>query len=170
MAFHVDYWDQLGWPDRFAAEAYSNRQRALAREGLISQVYTPGIVVNSQEWRGWFNGRRDLPENNTQPGVLHVSLDGNTLNVNFAQDRRLILNFALLGMGLETQVKAGENHGKKLKHDFVVLSHWQQQGTKQWQIKMPEQEDHGQQRTVLAVWLNSPDSLKIIQAAASYID
>jgi hypothetical protein len=50
LAFHVDYWDQLGWKDRWAQVAFSNRQRKLVAQGILSQVYKPAVVVVSQEW------------------------------------------------------------------------------------------------------------------------
>jgi len=170
MAFHVDYWDQLGWPDRFATVENSNRQRSLVREGLISQVYTPGIVINSEEWRGWFHGLRQPPTHTEQPGALQASLKGKQLAVKFEQPDTLVLNMAWLGNGLETTVKAGENKGKKLQHDFVVLQHWQQTGKKNWQVTVPPAPDKGQQQTALAIWLTKPGSLEIIQATATYID
>jgi len=49
LAFHVDYWDALGWPDRFASRRHTARQRAYARNGRLSQVYTPAFVVGGNE-------------------------------------------------------------------------------------------------------------------------
>ena len=46
-AIHVDYWDRLGWKDRFARTEFADWQQALMQQGLLPQVYTPGIVVNS---------------------------------------------------------------------------------------------------------------------------
>ena len=54
VAFHVDYWDYIGWPDRFATKAFGERQRNYARGGNVASVYTPGFVVHGEEWRGWF--------------------------------------------------------------------------------------------------------------------
>jgi hypothetical protein len=51
VAFHVDYWDYLGWRDRFADPAHAERQRTLAGQGLLSTVYTPGLVLDGKEWR-----------------------------------------------------------------------------------------------------------------------
>lgn len=53
IAFHVSYWDYLGWHDSFALDEYSQRQRAYANLGKTG-VYTPGFFVNGQEWRGFF--------------------------------------------------------------------------------------------------------------------
>ncbi|TPW10725.1 MAG: hypothetical protein FD130_2142 [Halothiobacillaceae bacterium] len=60
LAFHVDYWDYLGWRDRFAHPEHTARQQTYAAIGGIKTVYTPGLVLNGREWRGWFE-RRTLP-------------------------------------------------------------------------------------------------------------
>lgn len=57
LAFHVDYWNDLGWPDRFASKTFTDRQREYARQGYLSSVYTPGFVLRGDEWRGWFMRR-----------------------------------------------------------------------------------------------------------------
>lgn len=56
LAFHVDYWDQLGWKDRWAEATFSDRQRKLVKQGILSQVYSPAVVVASKEWRAWYRG------------------------------------------------------------------------------------------------------------------
>src|SRR5271165_1705051 len=45
LAYHVDYWNQLGWTDRFSASDFTKRQRAYARKMGSSNVYTPQMVV-----------------------------------------------------------------------------------------------------------------------------
>src|SRR3954471_24065910 len=49
--FHVGYWDYIGWVDRFASPAYTDRQRQLASWNRLSSIYTPQIVRNGQDWR-----------------------------------------------------------------------------------------------------------------------
>jgi hypothetical protein len=99
VAFHVDYWDDIGWKDRFDSPAYTERQRTYERQGAVSAVYTPG--------------------------VLRATLAGNSVSVRFrprmAQSARFVVNLAVLGSGLTTAVQAGENRGRQLRHDFVVL-------------------------------------------------
>ena len=125
VAFHVDYWDRLGWRDRFAKPEFTSRQQHYAAAWGGDSVYTPGFVVNGKEWRGWFGGNA-TPTSSTKVGVFRVSLgaDGK-LSASFipetTQLRGLALNVALLGNDLESDVKRGENNGRKLRHDFVVL-------------------------------------------------
>ncbi len=168
LAFHVDYWDGLGWPDRFAKAAYSERQRQWVSEGLLSQVYTPGFIVNNREWRGWFNGRALQQPDAANLGILHATLDGQQLSIHFDSDETLTAHIAILGMGLRSRVEAGENRGRMLAHDFVVLNKQQVNGQRYWQLtldKRPEQEQRA-----LAIWLTAPGSLQMIQATGGYLD
>jgi hypothetical protein len=125
VSFHVDYWDRLGWRDRFAKPEFTARQQRYAAAWGGDSVYTPGFAINGKEWRGWFGGNA-VPTMSSKIGVLRVSLgDDRKLNASFipetAQPRTLALNVALLGNDLESDVKRGENSGRKLRHDFVVL-------------------------------------------------
>ena len=125
VAFHVDYWDRLGWRDRFAKPEFTSRQQRYAATWGGDSVYTPGFVINGKEWRGWF-GSNGMPTSSTKVGVLRVSLGGDRkLTATFVPEtthpRALTLNVALLGNDLESDVKRGENSGRKLRHDFVVL-------------------------------------------------
>jgi hypothetical protein len=125
VAFHVDYWDRLGWRDRFAKPEFTSRQQRYAATWGGDSVYTPGFVVNGKEWRTWFGGNA-IPTTSTKVGILRVSSgDGGKLTATFVpettQPRALTLNVALLANDLESDVKRGENSGRKLLHDFVVL-------------------------------------------------
>jgi hypothetical protein len=125
IVFHVDYWDHLGWRDRFAKPEFTSRQQHYAATWAGDSVYTPGFVLNGKEWRGWFGGEA-LPTTATKVGVLRVSFadDGKLIAIfvpETTQPRALALNVTLLGNDLESDVKRGENNGRKLRHDFVVL-------------------------------------------------
>ena len=169
LAFHVDYWDQLGWKDRFAKHLYTVRQQNQVQAGILSQVYTPGIVVNNQEWRQWFQGRRDLPRSGVNVGVLSVSLANGELTASYPSNKVLALHIAYLGMGLRSKVKAGENKDRTLYHDFVVLKTWQQTGQANWNTSLPEIPQAGQQRNAIAVWLTPIDSFNVIQATGHFL-
>lgn len=169
LAFHVDYWDQLGWQDPFAKRAFSQRQRALTQDEILSQVYTPGIVVNSQEWRQWFRGKRQVDVSKKYPGVLQVQAENGLLSAEFKTDVSLVMNVAYLGMGLQTQVERGENRGRQLAHDFVVLSHQQVTGQNHWKMQLETPPDAGQKATAIAVWLTPLHSLEMIQATATTV-
>jgi len=125
VAFHVDYWDHLGWRDRFAKAEFSERQQEYQRANAIKVVYTPGLVLNGHEWRGWFD-RKPISELAPQKvGVLEAKFSESGAAVEFTSLQRanapLVLHVAWLGFDLATAVGGGENGGKTLKHDFTVL-------------------------------------------------
>jgi hypothetical protein len=126
VAFHVDYWDYIGWPDTFAVPANARRQRDYHREGRLGSVYTPGLMANGEEWRGWFRSRVLNTEHAPDAGVLGLEVREGELDARFqpappSPAGDLFLNVATLGFGLTTQVGAGENAGRSLQHEFVVV-------------------------------------------------
>jgi hypothetical protein len=126
VAFHVDYWDQLGWPDRFASRANTERQERYAAAWHNGSVYTPGFAFSGREWRDWPN-QPEPPAGRPKSGVLRLTLrDLRTADVAFIPALSLegtpIVEVALLGMDLGSDVRRGENAGRRLRHDFVVLS------------------------------------------------
>ncbi|ROT99970.1 DUF1223 domain-containing protein [Marinobacter sp. R17] len=172
LAFHVDYWDYIGWKDRMADPAFSARQRDYVAAGDVSQAYTPGIVVNSHEWRDWFQGHRDWQSTPAKVGKMTATLDGQErLTVAYAgYQPGQRLNVAYLGMGMTSEVKAGENRGRELTHDFVVLDVARPEGGSPWSVTLPPRPQAGQARTALAVWVSPPGSPEIVQAVGGYLD
>ena len=127
VAFHVDYWNDIGWPDRFSSVSYSDRQRRYARGKGLSTVYTPGFLLNGGEWRSYFGLRHLSLDDSKNAGVLTVNVDQQTIHANYKPAgqgiNKPLLNIAILGFDLVTKVEAGENRGKQLKHDFTVLGY-----------------------------------------------
>jgi hypothetical protein len=128
VAFHVDYWDGLGWPDRFAKPAYTERQRNYAAQLGQDSVYTPEFVVSGHEWRGWFNGDRSPSAELATRGELTLTVNdgGKKASAVYtpfspAHAATCTINVALLGVNVMSDVKSGENGGRQLQHDFVVL-------------------------------------------------
>jgi hypothetical protein len=121
LAFHVNYWDKLGWPDRFANAANTERQHQLQRASGAPYVYTPQVMLNGRDWRGWGDaGIRPLAES-----ALSVSLERSGQMVSArvsgaAPDQKLAGYWAVLEDGHLSRVRAGENAGSTLKHDHVV--------------------------------------------------
>ncbi len=170
LAFHVDYWDYLGWKDRYALNEYSTRQRTQRQTGAVSSVYTPGFVVDGKEWKGWFS-RRDLPNDRNTSGRLVAEVEGDRISATYSQTAEtLVLNIALLGFDIESEIAAGENHGETLPHEFVVLNHTRHVGENgRWQVTLPENRYHEVKRFAVAVWVTSQDSLKPLQATGGWL-
>ncbi|HMV54292.1 MAG TPA: DUF1223 domain-containing protein [Rhodocyclaceae bacterium] len=134
LAFHVDDWDYIGWKDRFAKAEFSRRQRdAVARQGSRT-VYTPQVMIDGRDERGWASGlrfdraRADSPgpaaarvaieRSAGGDGAWRVRVSGSIDDPSVA--RGAYVHIALFENGLESVVQAGENRGAKLDHDFVV--------------------------------------------------
>lgn len=134
LALHVDYWDYIGWKDRYANPIYSGRQREMARVGGSGFVYTPQVMLSGKDFRGGSNAKlgeavnninQKLPKasialalNQASPQLLELA--GNVV-VPHAPDRaQAQVYLALYENGLYNEVKAGENRGEKLAHDYVV--------------------------------------------------
>lgn len=134
LAFHVDYWDSIGWPDRFGSGAFSDRQHDRVANAGSRAVYTPQAMLGERVGLPWdmtnvvLAGLRGI---NSQPSPLALDLGvtsaGNRLDVTLKAmplassslpDSALYL--ALYENGLTTQVKAGENSGALLHHERVV--------------------------------------------------
>lgn len=126
VAFHVDYWDYLGWHDRYASPAYSARQVAYRESGHLSTVYTPAFVLGGREWRGWQLHSSPASASATA-GVLRAQADATTARVRYLPEPAgagdLVAHFVRLGFDMETAVPRGENAGRRLREDFVVLAH-----------------------------------------------
>ncbi len=174
VAFHVDYWDYIGWRDSFAKPAYSERQRRYRSNNAIRSVYTPGFVVNGREWRGWFS-KRPLPTAVGAAGELRVVVNGRHLKAHYstayATDERLTLNVALLGIGLHVDVHRGENSGQRLSQDFSVLKHLMLTSTnRNWESELPKIDMPDGARPAIAVWVSPQDSQRPLQALGGWLE
>jgi hypothetical protein len=127
LAFHVDYWDYIGWKDRFAKAQYTNRQHQTAAFNHASFAYTPQVVVNGKDFKGWQFGRLNLKQAPLAP--VDVSLEAVTdkagditlkSTANGKDSKNSHVYIALYENNLVSQVNAGENNGRELKHDYVV--------------------------------------------------
>lgn len=168
IAFHVDYWDGLGWPDRFASKAYTARQRSYAAAWGSGTVYTPGFVLDGREWLG--RALESIPQPVAVTGVLSATIhNSKTVVINYQPGRpgKWEVHAALLGFGLESDVQAGENSGRKLLHDFVVLADEVKAmsvdaGAAHAEIVLPsvgDETDLG-----LAIWVTESGKLEPVQA------
>jgi hypothetical protein len=127
IAFHVDYWNYLGWNDRWSDGAFSERQRAYAQLWQSENIYTPEFVLDGREWHNWFTGKNGPKPVSEQAGLLIVtSPDRNHWLATFVPESPLNASYeihaALLAGGIVSDIKAGENAGRRLNHDFVVVN------------------------------------------------
>ena len=131
LAFHVDYWNRLGWKDVFSSAAYSKRQNQYADWLKTQSVYTPQIVVNGRkEFIGSEEGtlRNAIKSSLQKPSPLVLTLndvkfDKDKVGLNYnieGTTNNASLVLALVQKSATTNVKAGENGGRTLSHVQIV--------------------------------------------------
>ena len=176
VAYHVDYWNYIGWTDVFSSPEISKLQRSYARIWRASTVATPSIVLNGEKWRGW-RSRSLPPKNKIQgQGFLQVTLDeqgkGKVVFKGLKSGMKLTAHIAILGMGIKRHIKAGENAGRTLHHEYVALSHQTVPLSAKNQIYRQNFEYELKSPTPLkgyaiAVWIREAGSLEPLQAVGS---
>lgn len=175
LAFHVDYWDYIGWKDRFAEAKFADRQRYYAFSDQLSGVYTPGVMLNGREWRGWYYNK-PLQQANAFSCELTLQVEGHQVDIEFKpnqQQSALNISIAILGFDLTSDIKRGENRGRELKHDFVVLGHKQVKMNSTGNgfkvtTELPKAKLEAQQLAV-AAWVNKPKNLAPLQATGGWL-
>jgi hypothetical protein len=172
LAFHVDYWDRLGWKDRFASPDYTERQYVAMRANRAGFVYTPQVLVQGKdfpEWRG--RGSTVLAMAHPTPARAVIALEAESergslavkasARIAGAADRNgAALFIALADDGLASDVKAGENKGERLTHDHVVrllrtAPAPDANGDVRWQVVLPLPAERGSGSTLVAFVQNA---------------
>jgi hypothetical protein len=174
LSFHIDYWDYIGWKDRFATKQTTERQRAYARILKQRYVYTPEMVVDGRVHQPGINEgqveamladakrqstARTTPElKRLADGTLHIrlaaaKLEGPADVTLFAYDRRHA-----------TPVQRGENEGRRLDNfnvvrDFSIVSRWDG-AEAHWTVPA----DRFQPEQGLAVIVQQPDHGAVLGA------
>ena len=166
IAFHVDYWDGLGWPDRFATHANTERQQDLVRAAGGQTVYTPQVFVQGRDpglWRtagverALDGARRAAPRARIAvrarqlTDAVQVEVDASVV----AGVRDAVVHVALTENGLTSSVAAGENKGVRLEHDHVVRA-WQAgpafaaDGHAKGDVRLPLPRERGRDGAIVA--------------------
>jgi hypothetical protein len=181
VEFHVNYWDSLGWKDRFSTAETTEREYAYAA-AWGCQPYTPCFARNGVQWKpGWGT----VPGPGAPMGVLSIDVgdDGNC-RVEFTpgpairapEDGSFEAHVALLGGGLFSDVTGGENGGTNLLHEFVVLGIASRglapadgKATQQGTIRLPHPIVSEGTRRALAVWVTLRGEMEPLQATGGWL-
>lgn len=185
LAFHVDYWDRLGWKDVFSDAAYTDRQKRYAAWLNLSTIYTPQIVVNGRkEFVGSQQGALfgSIKAALQQPGGVLLDLDGLQLEGNrlswvcrsrgaIKAGEKLALVVAAVERSAVTSVKGGENHGRTLSHVQIVrgleTASPDDKGNSSGQLEWPAGIGPGNGEVI--AFLQDQDDGRIIAATSSSI-
>ena len=177
--FHVNYWDRLGWPDRFATLEFTQRQSTYAAAWGGDSVYTPCFVRDGAEWHRSVGPPEAAGE---KAGVLTVTLapDGagraEFIPVAARAAKLYDIHVALLGSGFASRVTAGENRGETLRHEFVALAvaayalTSAAAGPLQAEFVLPRSRITDEPRRALAIWVTRRGECVPLQAAGGWLN
>jgi hypothetical protein len=181
VAFHVNYWDHLGWRDALASKAFTEREYAYANAWRSGSVYTPCFVRDGAEWRP--RNASPEPAMKSDPGVLTLAWDAerNLARIEFApadgvmKTDKPAVTVALLGSEIVSDVKRGENAGRALRHDFVALRLAAiplirgADGTWTTRVKLEARGDIAAPKHALAAWITQPGKLEPEQVVGGWV-
>ena len=184
LAYHVDYWNRLGWKDRFSNAAFSQRQRRYADWLNLSSVYTPQAVVNGSKE---FVGSEEGTLRNAIKRSLQKTSDAQlTLKVVKSEQRKVTVQYhtegettntslllALVQKSAVSKVQRGENSGRTLFHVQIVRNlktiNLAGIGNGSATVDLPEGEDKKDVEEVIA-FLQKNDNGEIVAAGKSVLE
>ena len=185
LAFHVDYWDYLGWQDPFSNTAWTERQANYREAFGEATLYTPQIVIQGEyELVGSDenNIKRKINEvlSRSSDRLVDISIEG--VDVSDAkttadilvhwQDSTVKGTFLLMSALFEnveaTNVVAGENAGRTLRNNYVVRSmdiepilFGEKKKNKRFQVSLLLEDDWQIDNMGLVSWVQDPHTMKI---------
>ena len=175
LSFHVDYWNYLGWKDRFSSADYTRRQRMLGANNLQRTIYTPEFFVNGMEARGAGKILDKIQQVNRQraPLDLRLTVSRDDTDLVLALDSpsardtlgQVQHRYLVYENNLSTDVKRGENSGRKLRHQQVVRYMSSARGLSDSnQHRIPIDPEWRAQNVGVAVLVTSLDDRNYLQA------
>lgn len=174
MAFHVTYWDYIGWKDRFAKKQFDQRQRERARKNKQASVYTPQFVFSGEDYRRFASFSNDVDKLIKQKASVDLELtadkQNDNLQLNLKSDisrsklKKVGFYFVLIENNLSSEVKDGENEGKELKHDYVVRQFFGPYFQMETEQSIKLQPEWKQQDLSIVAFAEDPHTGEVLQA------
>lgn len=174
LAFHVTYWNRMGWIDSFSNEAYTVRQRKYQAQLKLPQLYTPQAIVNGEvEFVGsnpvGFRNALIKMENaaNSYSLVATANLTEEGITISYElnkEPKRELLNIAIIEKNSERKITRGENKSRTLRHFNVVREFTTRELKKQDQFLLKPAERLAPENMEIVLYVQQPRSMKIISA------
>ncbi len=181
VAFHVDYWNNLGWTDPVSRPEFTERQRAYASRWKSASVYTPMIVTGGSESKDWYLSPTIQIKNEKDAGILKINekSPGEFEILYYPHNgtfvRRAVVSAAYLGSGIVSRVERGENGGKTLRHDFTALLFQNRkmdykEGVLTAEVRFDLSQAPAAPHHAIAVWVTRPSKSEPLQAGGGELD
>jgi len=179
VSYHVSYWNHLHWKDTFSKEQFSRRQRDYHRV-IKGGVYTPQIVLNGKDKKSWRNIRKAMGLFNEKiPGNLSVNIDKEYKNAEVifksqGHHKDLVCYGAYLESGHPIKVTSGENRGKVIEQDFIVIDLFQKEALKKnnhysCHLNIKINQTKNAKEKSMAFWLINKKTYQVVQATGGNI-
>ena len=179
LAFHVDYWNNLGWPDPFSSLAWSQRQQAWSAHMGVDRIYTPQLIVSGQAQlvgSDEAGARAAIAAALAKPDTVSLELASTESKAGLDVEVKVLglhelalVQVALVEDGLVTAVPRGENAGRTLHHDHVVRALAQSTarapGTVALHLTVPT--DVNRSHASLVAWVSDAQRWEVLGAKAS---
>ena len=121
QAFHVNYWDYIGWKDPFAAPTHTTRQRAISSANRLDGIYTPQLVKNGTTTRSYDTSIASNEPAKAQLQITQIGADSFEASITpMDAQTSWTAYFTVTEHGHVSKVTAGENKGENLANNFVV--------------------------------------------------
>lgn len=176
VVFHVDYWNYLSWKDEFSSSDMTARQVAISKTWSRPSVYTPAVILDGAEWPNWreapLNGK--LVNNGSKLTLIIVQNSAGLFRVKvtgLSPGAKYIVHLAKLGMGITSKITDGENSGKTLKHNFVILD-WQNQNlgsAAETNFLKFAKSTQKAKKFAMVAWIEEVGRHKALQATGAYL-
>jgi len=175
LAFHVDYWNALGWIDPYSQPKFTQRQKFYAYHNNSKTVYTPQIIINGATYLEGYQSQAiqdTIEQQLKKPArasiILKTSQQGEDVLLSFTVRGDLeksFLNIALVEEGISNYVPRGENAGKTLRHENVVRDFqsfvlYKNQGD----VTLTVPEGVNRAKTVVVVYLQNMEDMSVLGA------
>jgi len=131
MAYHVDYWDYIGWEDPFASKQFTEKQYAFAKANNSRNVYTPQAVINQQvhftgsdksKMQYYLKEYKDLKPQ-VDFSIKNVMRDENSIKASFTTSNpsnKITYTYAVTVAERSTAIERGENRNRILRDTHIV--------------------------------------------------
>jgi hypothetical protein len=184
LSFHVDYWNDLGWPDPFSAAAFTERQRAYARLSGASGVYTPQMIIGGRDafvGSDAAHARRSLKASLSQPAAASIELKARSLEGSDHVDvaykiagsgvaEGTLLHVALIERERVVRVLRGENAGRTLRHENVVRAFESADASPEGTVKLRLPPSLDRSKASIIGYAQRASTLAVLGASSARLD
>ncbi len=180
VVFHVDYWDRLGWKDKFSDARFTERQQAYSTLWGSRDIYTPGFVLDGKEWRDWSRYESINLNPKESAGILSIEKEAEGsykiifLPAGDLSSKSFTIHAALLGFDMVSDVKAGENAGRRIRHDFTVIdyeekeSETEKDGHFEAKVRLKIPDGFSVKKTAISAWVSDQNDPRALQTVGGF--